>query len=476
MTIVHTKALLRERLGLSFEGHAEERLRRAVADQMGALAIASETAYLARLRSDESALHALTALVTVKETYFYREPHHLRLLVERLGPELLRGRSPGHPVRILSAGCATGEEPYSIAIALREAWGEDAERLFRIEACDVDRSALRQALNGRYRPLAFRAMPQELIDRWFAPHRNGERTLAEPIRRAVAFRPLSLLAAPYPADLAGQDLIFYRNLSIYFDRETRQAVLTRLRALLRPGGYLIVGTAETLANDLGHLTLCERDGIWLFANRPPEPIPAPAAEAKRPLRSAALPLPPPPSVADEAGARAERDDDRLYRQALALARAERIDAALRLLAPLCAPTGAAAAPLALQARLLLERGDREGAHIAAHRVLALDPWSTDALVLVGRIARARGALDQAIDALRRAVYQSPERWPAHYQLAECYRATGENALALREYRIARRLLERPEAAHQDGPLPSPLALQDLRRLCEARLASLRGTA
>ena len=240
MTIVHTKALLRERLGLSFEGHAEERLRRAVADQMGALAIASETAYLARLRSDESALHALTALVTVKETYFYREPHHLRLLVERLGPELLRGRSPGHPVRILSAGCATGEEPYSIAIALREAWGEDAERLFRIEACDVDRSALRQALNGRYRPLAFRAMPQELIDRWFAPHRNGERTLAEPIRRAVAFRPLSLLAAPYPADLAGQDLIFYRNLSIYFDRETRQAVLTRLRALLRPGDRLVL--------------------------------------------------------------------------------------------------------------------------------------------------------------------------------------------------------------------------------------------
>ncbi len=519
MNLTQAKALIRERLGLHFEGAQEAWLRRAVEAQMAALGTTAPDVYLTRLREDAAVMQALTSLLTIKETYFYREPHHLRLLTEHLAPLLLRTRNPDDPIRILSAGCATGEEPYSIAIALRQRWGERAERLFQISAADVDESALEQARNGSYRSFSFRAMPDDLIARWFASAPDDTRRIAPAVRRQVRFRTLNLLAAQFPDDLSGVDLIFYRNLSIYFDAVTRAAVLGRLSTLLRPDGYLIVGTAETLANDLGVLPTRHHEGVWFFAKqspaRRPEPtrgrvatpagtVPsgwgAPTADALTPPEDAtshrAAPPANPHPFADgrthlvaagnakrvvaarphaappDQAAAATRPAARRYQEALGLARAEQVDAALACLAPL----GVAVTDpecMTLQAHLLLERGDLEAARSAALQVLITDAWSVDALVLLGRSARARGDLDEAVDALRRAIYQRPEHWPAHYQLAECHRTAGRGDAARREYRIVlRQLADARAGAAQTGPLPSALSLTDLRLLCEARLHGL----
>jgi chemotaxis protein methyltransferase CheR len=514
MSIAQTKTLIRQRLGLSFEGHAEERLHGALAEHMAALDIRRVADYLALLDRDEGALHTLAGLLTVKETYFYREPQHLRLLVEHLAPALLAGRGPNRPIRILSAGCATGEEPYSIVMALRERWGESAERLFRVCATDVDRHALEQARTGRYRPLSFRALDPGLRGRWFGPPApDGTRAIAESIRRQVEFRQSNLLDLHRPdAGLADQDLIFYRNLSIYFDAHTRASVLGRLSAWLNPRGFLIVGTCETLANDLGLMALCERDGVWFFAARAPGIATAlarrtaapPAAAAAAPAR--ATPAPPAcagssraTKVATDGGepdcepdcepncepnSRADRDPDwdpsaaeRAYRQALSLARAERIDSALGLLTPLCDRPSASPESLTLLAQLHLERGDPERARAAVQLALSQDPWSAEALVLLGRIAHAQGAAEEAIAALRKAIYQCPNHWPAHYRLAECHRAAGNAEAAGREYRIVlRQLADGRAAAEQTGPLPWAIPIKDLRLLCQARLAGLAGTA
>jgi chemotaxis protein methyltransferase CheR len=265
-------------------------------------------------------------------------------------------------------------------------------------------------------------------------------------------------------------------------------VLRRLRDLLRPDGVLIVGTAETLTNGGGGLlTLCERDGVWFFANRPPELPPEvasagavsparrpPAAHDRDPggrtavslgaCASAAPPIPAPPPP---------RDPGAVYREALALARRDDVAAARARLAPLCAAPTADPEHLCLLAHLLLECGELDGAHTAALRVLANAPWSLDALVLRGRIARAQGDLPEALDALRRAVYHDPEHWPAHLELAACQSALGNFAAARREYRILlRQLADAPRAAARLGPLPPTLALKDLRLLCAARLARL----
>jgi len=491
------KTLLKSRLGLSFEGHWEHLLRRAIERRQAATRATGASAhldYLARLALDAEELDALTSLLTINETYFYREPEHLRLLTDHLAPELRRNRPPGRPVRILCVGCATGEEPYSIRMALRERWGEQSDRDFAISGADLDREALAAARRGHYRPLAFRALDPALRARWFTANPEGDWRLADSIRGSVEFLQLNLLATPYPDELQGQDLIFYRNLSIYFDAPTRQLVMARLSDLLQPAGYLILGVAETLANDFGFLTLREQGGVWFFAKQPAAPAPGPKTTPPRrkpPIRVR-------PAVAEAAarsriGDREAGSGSRLptsrtspsltrspvpspaqrYQEALTLTQAERYTAALEILAPLCATPEVDPAHLTLRAQILYAQGDLDVAAETARQVLVADPWALEALVLLGRISRAQGDLDAVVEHLRRAIYQQPDHWPAHGELAECRRAAGQDEAARREYGIALRLLAAgPEVLAQAGPLPPALTWMDLRQLYQARLARL----
>jgi chemotaxis protein methyltransferase CheR len=257
-------------LGLNAGHYGQEAWRELLLKRIATVGDHSPEAYLIRLQTDERELHTLTSLITINETYFYREPQHLRLLTEQLCPELLAQRTAaGRPVRILSVGCSTGEEPYSILMALRERYGELAEQLFEINAGDVDREVLDRARAGVYGRFSFRALSQTLQDRYFTPCDANQFQIDARLRQQVQFQPFNLLAPDYPAQLVGQDVIFFRNVSIYFDAPTRQRVQEQLKTLLVPGGYLFVGIAETLANDFGVLTLRERQGVFLFVNAPP---------------------------------------------------------------------------------------------------------------------------------------------------------------------------------------------------------------
>ena len=488
MPIQTFKTFVKDRLGLHFGQDADERLRSILAGRMAATAAESVDDYLSAVAADPVELGRLTSLLTINETYFYREPAHLRLLVERLVPARLAQAEQGHPIRILSLGCSTGEEPYSIAIALRERYGDLAKRLFRITAGDVDEAALERARTAVYGPFAFRALPVELRDRWFSAVDGTHRRVDAAIRRQVDFIPWNLLAPDYPEAMQGQDVIFFRNVSIYFDAATRKAVMARLRDLLKPQGHLIVGTSETLANDFGLMRLLALDGVFLFEKMPVEPSPRRTPRGLG-ARSATAVQTRPSSRAPRTEAAGSASTDRRdpsienpgererYEQALASARSERFEEALRHLAPLCDREDAAVEHLALQAHLLLERGDTAGAEAAAQRALTRDPWSSDALLLLGRCARLRGDTQGAISALRRVVYDKPDCWRAHYQLAETYRQQGETGPAEREYRIVLRQLRNETLALQGtGALPSLLSVKDLRFLCETRLARLADAA
>lgn len=494
MNLEAAKTLLKSRLGLSFEGPGEAPLRLAIERRLTATGVNGTTTsldYVARLARDAEELDALTSLLTIKETYFYREPEHLRLLIDYLAPELLRNRTPDRPVRILCVGCATGEEPYSIRIALRERWGLQANCDFAITGADLDREALAAARRGCYRPHAFRTLDPELRARWFTANPGGDWRLADSIRTSVEFLQLNLLATPYPDTLRGQDLIFYRNLSIYFDPPTRQLVLARLGDLLRPEGFLIVGVAETLANDCGLLTLRDHQGVWYFSKQPA--IALPRSQANPPRRTERTR----PRPAAATGAKVRRAElgstptknrtppsltptppqgpaaSHLYQQALTLARAGRFSDALETLTPLCATPNAAPPHLTLQAQILYAQGDLAGAEKAALKALAFDPWMVETRSLLGRISRVQGHLDKAIEHLRHAIYQSPDHWPAHGELADCQQAAGQRDAARHEYEITLRLLAAgPEVLAQAGPLPLALPWMDLRQLYQARLARL----
>ncbi|MCK7576266.1 MAG: tetratricopeptide repeat protein [Chromatiales bacterium] len=537
MNLESIQHFIREHLGLNAGTYGNDLWRELLVKRIDTVGARSPEDYLARLREDETELHTLTSLITINETYFYRESQHLRLLTERICPERLARRDADAPVRLLSVGCSTGEEPYSILIALRERYGELADHFFEVKAADVDRVALERARAGVYGRFSFRALSPQLQERYFSPVDANHFRIDESLRRQVSFQPLNLLAADYPETLAGQDVIFFRNVSIYFDEPTRRRVLERLKALLAPDGYLIVGISETLANDFGILALRERDGVFLFVNEPPgtemPSVTRPLFEAEpkqiRPVghfapslqpplsdggltasnqRSGKPPMPAAPKQPTSAPARLSAplvphadsrspatppvtrakppdpealDDsaaDAIHDEALALAQSERHQAALERLQPLCAGAQPRPKDLVLKAHLLFEQGRPTDAIVLAHQVLENDHWSLEALLLLGRGARNQGQTTDAIAFLRRAIYHQPEAWPAHFQLAEVYRETRQAELARREYGIVLRQLDRDTQAVDPRAIligAPALAFGDLRRLCRLRLTRLEAS-
>ncbi|HEX6939399.1 MAG TPA: protein-glutamate O-methyltransferase CheR [Longimicrobiales bacterium] len=237
------KALIRERCGFSCDAYKERCLRRRLAVRMRARSVHRYADYAALLERDAQELERFLAIVTINVSKFFRNAEVWESFRRQVVPALFAMDAP--EVRIWSAGCAGGEEPYSVAISLlehaREHRLEARMHRFRILATDIDRGILEVAQRAEYGPMALEEMPPGLKSRWFE---GGPRyRLHAEVKRWVRFAPLDLLNDPLPR---GQHLILCRNVSIYFEREFQEALLERLREALVPGGYLVLGKVETL--------------------------------------------------------------------------------------------------------------------------------------------------------------------------------------------------------------------------------------
>jgi chemotaxis protein methyltransferase CheR len=194
---------------------------------------------------------ALLDAIATNHTSFFREPEHFCFLAERVVPELLE-RRPGASIAGWSAGCSTGEEPYSLAITLLEQMHDAEAQRLRLFASDISTRALATAAAGVYRLERLAEVKREYLRRYFERGLGAQDGLARVsarVRRLVEFRRLNLVGMG-PAT-RWFELIFCRNVMIYFDRETRQQVVTMLEQRLVPGGYLFVSHAESL-NGLQH--------------------------------------------------------------------------------------------------------------------------------------------------------------------------------------------------------------------------------
>lgn len=208
----------------------------------------SSDAYLAQLETDapKEELRALAQTLTVGETYFFRNTNQFQALRELALPERWHRQVAPKRLRILSAGCASGEEAYSIAIAARDVLGELAQDV-SIRAVDINPAVLDRARQARYGSWALRETPREVRDKWFQPEGQGLVVLDRAVRRAVNFEEGNLMDEDAPLWRSGAyDIIFCRNVLMYFAPEGMQAVVGRLARALAPGGYLFLGHAETL--------------------------------------------------------------------------------------------------------------------------------------------------------------------------------------------------------------------------------------
>ena len=212
----------------------------------------------------------LQSALAINETYFWREFDQIRSVVEVIVPKLQQSR-PGQPVRIWHAACATGEEPYTMAIALQEA-GRYLHGKIEIAATDFNQSALDQAREGVYRGRSFRSIPLDIKERYFTRvvgSPAGDRyRLIESIRERVTFSYMNLLDENSMTRITGYDIILCRNAFIYFsDAAVRQVVQFFYQAI-NESGYLFVASAESLLRVTNLFELVEIGGAFGYLKMP----------------------------------------------------------------------------------------------------------------------------------------------------------------------------------------------------------------
>lgn len=216
-----------------------------LAESAGFDSIASFVKHLRTQQFNSWHEQAIEALVT-NETSFFRDRYPFEALKNFVLPELIERRKTENCLNIWSAACSSGQEPYSIAILIREHFPILADWKLQLIASDFSSKVLARARNGRYNQLEVkRGLPETLQRKYFQQH-NNEWQIAEDIRSLVEFRSFNLLQSW--ASLPTMDIIFMRNVLIYFDTKTKKTILAKVRQLLSPDGYLFLGGGETTIN------------------------------------------------------------------------------------------------------------------------------------------------------------------------------------------------------------------------------------
>jgi chemotaxis protein methyltransferase CheR len=237
------------RTGISFGPNKRYFVDKRLIDRMNKTRSASFEEYLARLRRHDAntEIEHLINLFTINETYFYREDYQLDCLVNGILPDVLAGRRKGDRIRIWSMPSSTGEEPYSIAIYLLENWKQVDDYDIEIMASDIDTNVLRAAEAGVYDARSLHRLAPDLVKRYFVSAGTNGFQLVDAVRQSVSFAKVNASDPVAMRGYANVDVIFCRNMLIYFDDQSRQQVAESFYDSLCPGGFICLGHSESMS-------------------------------------------------------------------------------------------------------------------------------------------------------------------------------------------------------------------------------------
>ena len=441
------------RTGIVFADYRRPELERALMQAAADAGVGSGPELVARFESGRSTWDGLLEQVTVGETYFFRDPEHFAFVRAEVLPVLHALRSPEHGLRIWSAGCASGEETYSLAILLQQ---HALLTRASVLGTDLTARAVTLARAGVYRAWSMRNCDDEALAPFFV-RRGDTYTVCDDIRARVRFEQHNLAQPNYAAaveGISGLDLIFCRNVFIYLDPQTSRSIADRFYEALAPGGFLILGPSDPLLTDRQFELITTPAGV--FYRRPAAATVRGEAPRARHLRAleqgpllaaTAAPLP----IATEQSSRTA--PARAHRTAKAQAappstgESERVAADIR---SLINETGAAAAEGAC--RLALERA----------------PLAVELHYLHGLLLSELGEQAGAIAAFRRTLYLDRELSIAHFALGVLLARTGDTRGAERAFRNAERTASQREPGDElhlsDGLTAAGVALAARREL------------
>ncbi|WP_243410480.1 CheR family methyltransferase [Caulobacter radicis] len=377
-------------------------------------------AYLKRLAGDdgEQEWAALETEITIGETFFFRYAEQFTALRSTILPDILDRRAQDKRIRIWSAGCATGAEPYSIAILLSQMLGEAlADWRISILGGDINAAFLETARKGQFGRWALRAVSDANRDQWFTETARNTWTLKSAYRGLVRFERqnlLDLLGPAPPLELTEFDLILCRNVLIYFHHEVVEQLVGALGGRLAPDGWLLLGHAEPNPAFGKLLDVTQLPGT--VAYRPPDP--------ERPAQ---------PGPSFEAFAAPEPEPQHLAEAPSPLWRPAPIPTPVPTSAPLGAPP---AADLVETVRRLADAGDYAAAEAACRQALAVAPEDPALHLHDGLVLRALGRPAPAEAAFKRALYLDRGFALAHYHLGLLLLDHGRTRAAARSLKTA----------------------------------------
>ena len=367
-----------------------------------------------RLLDGDGEWYALAPLLTVPETYFWRLPDHFDALVEDVLPKVIARNAGSRTLRMLSAGCASGEEAYTMRMLLDERFPELQGWRVQIVGVDLSEAALERARAGVYSEWSLRATSAARRRANFTKVGKMWRLNVAP-RVGVEFRRENLLTAPTGSD-GGYDVIFCRNVLIYFSQAAVRGAVAGLTARLAPEGYLFLGPAESLRGGTEDFALCRSHDVFYY-RRKDETMSVPAGEGGDWHER----------IGHSAGRVAGLKPGKVARDTVPA---------------LPAMPQAPVQPEALVVASALTEAGRYGeAEAECRRVLKAEPTNAGAHFLLGLCAEQTGALEAAEKEMTRALYLEPGFAMAHLHRGVIARRKGEGAGAAKSFRAAMQALE-----------------------------------
>lgn len=453
-TFYRLSRLITDQLGLSFSKERFADLNRGMNSVARAFDFTDVEACITWLLSSTLSrrqTEVLASHLTVGETYFFRDTPLFKVMEEEIFPGIVSRCSAGdRHLRIWSAGCASGEEAYSIAIVLHKLIPDIKDWNITILATDINPDFLKKAENGVYRDWSFRETPAWIRENYFAKDKNAHYRIVPWIRKMVSFSYLNLAEDAYPSlttNTNAMDMIFCRNVLMYFEPVYARSVIQKLHNSLVDGGWLIVSPCDVPHDALSPFVTVHYPGAILYrkdrvCNRRaecpdfeergeqrlnidfsfPEMQPEPDSTI-HPL--IAVPDSPEPEPQTNGQAR------ELYEQGLFTA------ASALLIEP--ASEGGDFTAMTLLARTLANQGKLAEAEAWCEKAIALDKFNPGLHYLLGVICYELGRTDAAVKSLKRSLYLDPDFILAYFTLANIYRSAAriresnknyQNALAL----------------------------------------------
>lgn len=417
--VTQIAALLKQHMGLDIASVGSSLIERGVRERMAQLSQHDVYSYLHVLQSSLAELQELIELVVVPETWFFRDREAI-LAIARLAREKVV-QAPASRLRILSLPCSTGEEPYSIAMALIDA-GVPASQ-FRIDAIDICQRSLGLAQRAVYGRNSFRGNQLDYRQRYFTPLPEMPTlvSLAEEVQRQVSFRFGNMLEDNFLAGEAAYDFIFCRNVLIYFDRDVQKTAVDMLERLLAAQGAIFVGPAEAgllLRPHMEPIGIVRSFGFRRKLAVSPSPKVPVLCRPVLAIPAPASPLPLPARHSMVAPMRRESEAAPVRSTALVAA--------------------VVASDLLTRARACADRGDLEQAESLCQQYLRTSGPSATVYYLQGLICDAQQDAGTALQLYRKAIYLQPDHREALLHLAALLAAQGDAAGAKRLQQRAER--------------------------------------